>query len=142
MMEEAKQLFNSSAENIKRMDRNVLQELRTSGEAAVRKLNLLKASETVETLLVNFRDFGCELVTFLEHSVARYQDTRWRTQRQAVLTHADCLRSILPSLMETMREVMKARDDQHVLSVRDTFFSIAEKKKVWTFLTEREEVED
>ena len=126
MMEEAKQLFNSSAENIKRMDRNVLQELRTSGEAAVRKLSLLKASETVETLLVNFREFGCELVTFLEHSVARYQDTKWRTQRQAVLTHADCLRSILPSLMETMREVMKARDDQHVLSVRDTFFSIAE----------------
>ena len=126
MMEEAKELFNSSAENIKRMDRNVLLELRKSGEATVSKLSLLKASKTVETLLVNFREFGAELVTFLEHSVARYQDTKWWTQRQAVLTHADCLRSILPSLMETMREVMKASDEQHVLSVRDTFFSIAE----------------
>ena len=122
------QLFNSSAENIKRMDRNLLLELRKSGEAAVIKLRELKASETVESLLVNFREFGSELVTFLEHSVTRYQDTKWSRQRKSVLTHADCLRSVLPSLMESMREVMKAgeEDDQQVRAVRDTFFSIAE----------------
>ena len=68
---------------MKQIDRNVLQELRTSGENTVTKLGLLKASKDVESLLVNFRDFGSELVTFLELGVARYQETRWSLQKQA-----------------------------------------------------------
>ena len=47
ILEEAKELFNSSAEVMKQMDRNVLQELRKSGETAVSKLNLLKAEMTI-----------------------------------------------------------------------------------------------
>ena len=127
ILEEAKELFNSSAEVMKQMDRNVLQELRRSGETAVSKLTLLKESSDVASLLVNFRQFGTELLTFLEHGVTRYQETKWSAQRQSVLTHADCLRTILPNLMEIMREVLRTKQDQQVLALRDTFFSIAER---------------
>ena len=126
ILEGAKELFNSSAEVMKQMDRNVLLELRKSGEAAVAKLHLLKESNDVESLLSNFREFGSELVRFLELGVARYQQTKWTSQRQAVVSHADCLRTILPNLMETVRETLRTKQDQHVQHIRDTFFSIAE----------------
>ena len=56
----------------------------------------------------------------------RYHDSRWINQKESVLTHADTIRMILPSLMESMTAYIKNLSSHHAKLARDTFCSAME----------------
>merc|ERR1719391_1868969 len=58
--------------------------------------------------------------------VFRYHDSRWINQKESVLTHADTIRMILPSLMESMTAYIKNLSSHHAKLARDTFCSAME----------------
>ena len=67
----AGQLFESCVESLKLVDINLLEEVDKSGEAALKCLDELKASEDYFKLFLNIRVFGAKLVKFLENAVQR-----------------------------------------------------------------------
>ena len=108
------------------MDRNLLEEVEKTGKTATSKLRLMKQSLDIDELAYNLKELSGSMVMFMEKSVARYHDSVWDGQREMVMTHADCIRMLLPSLMESMMSLLRYQDSHHARNARDVFFTAME----------------
>ena len=112
---------------MKQMDKSVLMEIESSGRETIQRLRHLKQSLDLDELAFNLKDLGDSLVKFLRNAVERYHDTRWDQQRELVMTQADGVRILMPSLMETMMTYLKNINNHHSRVARDVIFSAVEK---------------
>ena len=59
-------------------------------------------------------------------SLLRYHESKWIQQKESVKTHADCIKMLIPNLVESLSVYLKNITDHHAKNARDIFSTAVE----------------